>query len=522
MSVLPGDPGLEPDDVPEDVPEDDYVPAEDPYVEQLPAPRWGGPAKGGNKPTGGGLERVPPQDIPAEQSVLGGMLLSKEAIGEVVEVMQPADYYRPAHELIHLAILDLYGRGEPADPITVADELAKRGELQRVGGRGYLHTLVNTVPTAANADYYAKIVHERAVLKRLAKAGTKIAAMSYAAEGEVDEIVQAAQAELYQAVTARTVSTPYAPVRDDVEQFFDDLDAAKTRKELAGLSTGFADLDRLTSGLLPGQLIVIGARPGVGKSTLALDFARACAVHQLRTCVFFSLEMGRKEIVQRLFSAEAKVALHHIKAGTFVDDDVQRMARRTQAIMDAPLVIDDSQDLTLMEIRSRARRIAQQHGGLDLVVVDYLQLMQSGGSRRFENRQQEISDISRSLKLMAKELGCPVVALSQLNRGPEQRQDKRPMVSDLRESGSIEQDADIVILLHREDLHEKDSPRAGEVELNVAKHRGGPQAVITAAFQGHYSRIVDMTRDMEASPAADAYAGAGWTPSPNMASDLGL
>ncbi|MEU4118914.1 replicative DNA helicase [Kitasatospora sp. NPDC028055] len=530
MSVLPDNPALEhedlPDDEPDDLPQDDWAPADAPGMEQLPEPRWGGRTRGrrgDDAPAGDGFERVPPQDLAAEQAVLGGMMLSKDAIGDVVEVLQPADYYRPAHETIHGAILALYAQGEPADPITVAGELTRSGDLERVGGASYLHTLVNSVPTAANAEYYAEIVHERAVLRRLVEAGTRIAAMGYAAEGELDEIAQAAQTEIYQAVSARTVSTPYAPVRDDVELFFDNLDAAKTRKKLIGLSTGFAELDQLTSGLLPRQLIVIGARPGVGKSTLALDFARACAVHQQKPTAFFSLEMGRAEIVQRLFSAEAKVALHHIKAGTVTDDDVQRMARRTQTIMDAPLVIDDSQELTLMEIRSRARRIAQQHDGLALVVVDYLQLMQSGGTKRYGNRQEEISDISRNLKMMAKELECPVVALSQLNRGPEQRQDKRPMVSDLRESGSIEQDADIVILLHREDMHEKESPRAGEVELNVAKHRGGPQAVITAAFQGHYSRIVDMSRDMETSPTDDAYADAGgWTPSSNMASDLGL
>jgi replicative DNA helicase len=506
MSVLPDDQAPESDDLPDDLPddlgpEDDYPSAEESYVEQLPAPRWGGRMRGGRAedgPTGdAALERVPPQDLAAEQSVLGGMLLSKDAIGDVVEVLQPADYYRPAHELIHQAILALYAAGEPADPITVAGELTKRGELAKVGGASYLHTLVNSVPTAANAEYYAEIVHERAVLRRLVEAATRIAGMGYAAEGDVDDIVQAAQTEIYQAVSNRTVSTPYAPVRNDVETFFDDLDAAKTRKALAGISTGFADLDQLTSGLLPRQLIVIGARPGVGKSTLALDFARACAIHQQKPVAFFSLEMGRKEIVQRLFSAEAKVALHHIKAGTVEDPDVERLARRTRDIMDAPLVIDDSQELTLMEIRSRARRIAQQYDGLGLVVVDYLQLMQSGGAKRYNSRQEEISDISRNLKLMAKELECPVVALSQLNRGPEQRQDKRPMVSDLRESGAIEQDADIVILLHREDVHEKECPRAGEIDLDVAKHRGGPTAVITAAFQGHYSRIVDMTRDEE-------------------------
>ncbi|GAA2270923.1 MULTISPECIES: replicative DNA helicase [Kitasatospora] len=437
------------------------------------------------------FERLPPQDLAAEQSVLGGMLLSKEVISEVVEILKPADYYRPAHELIHSAIVALYNAGEPADPITVVSELAKRGALARVGGPDYLHTLVSSVPTAANAGYYAAIVHELAVLRRLVEAGQRIAGMGYAAEGDVDDIIQAAQRAVYEAVGQWSVSTPYALVRDDVAGFFDDLDAAKTRMELAGVSTGFADLDALTSGLLPGQLIVIGARPAVGKSTLALDLSRACAIHQGRTVAFFSLEMSRKELVQRTFSAEARVALHHIRSGSVDDDDVARLARRTTDIMSAPLVIDDSQELTIMEIRSRARRIAQQYNGLGLVVVDYLQLMQSGSAKRYGNRQEEVSDMSRNLKLMAKELECPVVALSQLNRASEQRDDRRPHVSDLRESGSIEQDADIVILLHREDAYNKDSPRVGEMELNVAKHRGGPTAVITASFQGPYCRIVN-------------------------------
>ena len=491
------DPGPEPDDI-------DLGPTP-------PAPRWGGrtkaivgkvvgrdqgPARAQNDDQGGseGFERVPPQDLGAEQSVLGGMLLSKDAIADVVEVLKPADYYRPAHELIHSAIIALWQGNEPADPITVAAELTKRGELERVGGPGYLHTLVNAVPTAANAEYYAEIVHECAVLRRLVQAGQRIAGMGYAGEGELDDITQAAQAELFQAVSERTASSPGAPIGDGVRGFFDDLDATKGG-ELVGLSTGLLDLDALTTGLLPGQLIVIGARPAIGKSTLALDFARACSIAQGLPSVFFSLEMGRKELTQRTFSAEARVALHHIKAGTVTDEAYQRLVRRMPDIEAAPLEIDDSTDLTALEIRSRARRLSQKYGGLGLVVIDYLQLMQPGGTKRYGNRQEEVSDMSRNLKLLAKELQCPVVALSQLNRGPVQRAEKMPQLSDLRESGSIEQDADIVLLLHREDAYEKESPRAGEIDIHVAKHRGGPTATITAAFAGHYSQIVDMARD---------------------------
>ncbi|CAM5457597.1 replicative DNA helicase [Streptomyces viridifaciens] len=441
-----------------------------------------------------GFERVPPQDLAAEQSVLGGMLLSKDAIADVVEVLKPADYYRPAHEMIHGAILDLYARGEPADPITVAGELTKRGELQRVGGAPYLHTLVNSVPTAANAEYYAQIVHERAVLRRLVEAGTRIAGMGYAAEGDVDEIVNAAQAEIY-AVTEQRTNEDYAPLADIMEGALDEIEAIGSRNgQMSGVPTGFADFDQLTNGLHPGQMIVIAARPAMGKSTLALDFARACSIHHKLPSVIFSLEMGRNEIAMRLLSAEARVALHHMRSGNMTDDDWTRVARRMPDVSEAPLFIDDSPNLSMMEIRAKCRRLKQRND-IKLIVIDYLQLMQSGGSRRAENRQQEVSDMSRNLKLLAKELEVPVIALSQLNRGPEQRTDKRPMVSDLRESGSIEQDADMVILLHREDAYEKESPRAGEADLIVAKHRNGPTATITVAFQGHYSRFVDMTRD---------------------------
>jgi replicative DNA helicase len=824
--------------------------------------------RGGWSEAGAGntFERVPPQDIDAEQSVLGGMLLSKDAIADVVEVLKGADFYRPAHETIYAAVLDLYARGEPADPITVAAELTKRGELARVGGSPYLHTLVNTVPTAANAEYYAEIVHERAVLRRLVEAGTRITQMGYAADGDVDEIVNSAQAEIY-AVTEQRTSEDYLPLGDIMEGALDEIEAIGSRSgEMSGVSTGFTDLDSLTNGLHPGQMIVIAARPAMGKalaldtplatpggwttmgevqvgdflidadgqptrvvaatdvmtgrpcyrvtfddgttvvadadhqwltdtrwplgaapdsgpgrrsaasvkttreiaetvrypadgrmnhsvrnaaavelpdqdlpvppytlgawlsgghgmaahltpadpevvrrtggevfavrrvgpstscaigvtaqkpqrlerpravcgerlvpesahvrrrgrsfggllailrtmgavgskhipqqylrgsvaqrrallaglldtdgtvtdagsvqftttsralvegvrelvvslgyrcataarqvrgrsprtstaysvdfatddvvfglqrkrrlhaersrpstsglkqrcirsvervesvpvrcvqvdndahmylatrsmvpthnSTLALDFARACSITNGMPSVIFSLEMGRNEIAMRLLSAEARVALHHMRSGSMTDDDWTRLARRMPDVSGAPLFIDDSPNLSMMEIRAKCRRLKQRND-LRMVVIDYLQLMQTGGSRRPESRQQEVSDMSRNLKLLAKELEVPVIALSQLNRGPEQRTDKKPMVSDLRESGSIEQDADMVILLHREDAYEKESPRAGEADLIVAKHRNGPTATITVAFQGHYSRFVDMAQ----------------------------
>jgi replicative DNA helicase len=777
-------------------------------------------------------DRTPPQDLAAEQGVLGGMLLSKDAIADVIDVIKGRDFYKPAHELVFDSILDLYGRGEPADAVTVSAELTKRGELARVGGAPYLHTLMSSVPTAANAGYYAVIVRERAILRRLVEAGTRITQMGYATDGaDLDEIVNRAQAEIY-GVTEQRAGEDYAPLADIMEGALDEIESISNRSgQMSGVPTGFTDLDSLTNGLHPGQMVILAARPAIGKalaldtplptptgwttmgavqvgdhlldadgrptrviaatkvmnnrpcyevefsdgtvliadeqhqwltktlastsasasvpasvkttreiaatlrrdtadnadkrtdhavpvakpaqlpskdlplspyalgvwlgdshtdtadaarfttidpeiaenleaedlrltptgwhdhhgpvqavlenlgvlgekhiprdylraseaqrrdllaglldtagsvsetgtvqlpvtdqqlshdawelvlslgynattttakpapshhttnttnathhlitftpsekvfrvprkivrqsgrehpstglryitdvrpipsvpvrcvevdnddhlylagptwipthnSTLGLDLARSCSIRNGLTSVIFSLEMGRNEITMRLLSAEARVALHHMRSGTMTDDDWARLARRMGEVSAAPLFIDDSPNMSMMEIRAKCRRLKQRHD-LRLVVVDYLQLMSTGGSRRPESRQQEVSEMSRALKLLAKELEVPVVAIAQLNRGPEQRTDKRPMMSDLRESGSLEQDADVVILLHREDAYERESPRAGEADLIVAKHRNGPTATITVAFQGHYSRFVDMAQ----------------------------
>jgi replicative DNA helicase len=433
--------------------------------------------------------RTPPHDIAAEQCVLGGMLLSKDAISDVLDIIKGPDFYRPAHQIVYEAVLDLYGKGEPADAVTIAAELTRHGDISRVGGAPYLHTLIASVPTAANAGYYARIVRERAILRRLVEVGTRIVQLGYAGDGEADELVDRAEAEVY-GITDRRVSEDYAPLSEIMPGALDEIEAIGSRGgTLTGVPTGFADLDSLTNGLHPGQMVVIAARPAIGKSTLALDLARAASVHAGMSAVIFSLEMSRNEITMRLLSAEAKVALQTIRTGKLTDEDWTRLARRMGEVAEAPLFIDDSPNMSMMEIRAKCRRLKQRHD-LKLVIIDYLQLMSS--PKRVENRQQEVSELSRSLKLLAKELDVPVVALSQLNRGPEQRSDKRPMLSDLRESGSIEQDADVVILLHREDAYEKESPRAGEADFMVAKHRNGPTTTVTVAFQGHYSRFVDM------------------------------
>lgn len=437
-----------------------------------------------------GFDRTPPQDIPAEQSVLGGMMLSKDAIADVIEQLKGVDFYRPAHELVYDAILDLYGRGEPADAVTVAAELTKRGEISRIGGAPYLHTLISMVPTAANAGYYARIVRERAVLRRLVEAGTRIVQLGYATDGgDVDDIVNNAQAEVY-AVTEQRTSEDYLPIADIINGTMEEIEAAGSRGDgMVGVPTGFIELDKLTNGLHPGQMIVLAARPAIGKSTLGIDIVRSASIKHQMTSVIFSLEMSRNEITMRMLAAEARVPLQNMRKGTMRDDDWQKLASTMGRMSQAPLFIDDSPNMSLMEIRAKCRRLKQRHN-LKLVVIDYLQLMSSG--KRVESRQQEVSEFSRALKLLAKELEVPVIAISQLNRGAEQRTDKRPQMSDLRESGSIEQDADIVILLHREDAYERESPRAGEADLIVAKHRNGPTDTIVVAFQGQYARFVDM------------------------------
>lgn len=437
--------------------------------------------------------RQPPEDTGAEQSVLGGMLLSKDAIADVLERLRPQDFYRPNHQIIYEAILDLFAKGDPADSVTVYAELERRGQASRIGGAPYLHTLISTVPTAANAGYYAGIVAEKALLRRLVEAGTRVVQYGYAgSEGaDVTEVVDRAQAEVY-AVTDQRTSEDYVPLEELLQPTMDDLDMIASNGGMSrGVPTGFHDLDAVTNGLHPDQMIIVAARPGSGKSTLALDFLRSCSIKHEMPSIIFSLEMSKSEIVMRLLSAEANIKLADMRSGRMSDDDWTKLARKMSEVSEAPLYIDDSANLTMMEIRAKARRLHQKVG-LRMIVVDYLQLMTSG--KKYESRQQEVSDLSRSLKLLAKELHVPVVAISQLNRGPEQRVDKRPQVSDLRESGSLEADADMVILIHRPEQYERDCPRGGEADLILGKHRNGPLAEITVASRLSVSKFSSMPR----------------------------
>lgn len=435
--------------------------------------------------------RQPPHDERAERSVLGAMLLNQEVVLDVVENLQPEDFYFPSHQLIYQAILDLFADGSQIDVLIVAGRLDRLNQLERVGGAPYLHTLISEVPTSANARYYAEIVEEKSLLRQLVNAGTRVVQYGYeGAEGmEVEALVDRAQQEVFN-IARNGGGEDYKVLSDLLKPTIDELTQIAAGGGLEqGVPTGFTDLDNLTNGLHAGQMVIVAARPGVGKSTLALDFMRSCSIQHGKTSVIFSLEMSASEIIMRMLSAETEIKLSAMRSGNMEERDWEKLTQRLNEIQDAPLFIDDSPNLTMMEIRSKARKLKQQHG-LDLVVLDYLQLMSSG--KKVESRQQEVSEFSRHLKLLAKELEVPVIAISQLNRGPEARTDKKPQLADLRESGSLEQDADMVFLLYRPDSQDRDDERAGEADIIVAKHRGGPIDTIPVAHQLHYSRFVNM------------------------------
>ncbi|WP_406711393.1 replicative DNA helicase [Trueperella pyogenes] len=433
------------------------------------------------------FDRVPPQDLEAERSVLGGMMINKDAIADVLEVLQGEDFYRPAHTSICAVILDLFSRGEPADAVTVSAELQRRGELDRIGGRTYIFDLVNGVPTAANTGYYAHIVREQAQLRSLIEVGTRITQLGYTTDGaDVAELLNTAQSEVFQMTESRT-KNDYASFHDIVPGLIEELEINASRDgAVSGLATGFHDLDGVLNGLRPGQMVIVAARPGMGKTTIAMDFCRHIAFREHKPVAFFSLEMGRTELAMRVLAAEGEIPLSALISGDIRQNQWERISKTLARIAEGPLYVDDSPNLTMMEIRAKSRRMRQQHG-IELIVIDYLQLLTSGG-RTPESRQQEVSEFSRSIKLLAKELDVPIIAIAQLNRNPEQRNDKTPQVSDLRESGSLEQDADVVMLINRPQAEDGslDMPPA---EVIVGKNRSGPTAKIELAFQGNYTRF---------------------------------
>ena len=438
--------------------------------------------------------RVPPQNLEAEESVLGSMMLSAEAIADVVEILDIEDFYRSANAKIYSTLRGLYARGEPVDIITGIEALRADGLLDEVGGQLYLRDLVDQVPTPASAGHYAQIVARSALRRRLISAAADIMDLAYASTQDADVVADSAEQRIYD-VARREDHEDVAVLRELVNQAMVDLESIQNRDSaFTGLPTGFVDLDNLMSGLQPGNLIVIAARPGIGKSSLAMNMARNIAVEGAPVAMF-SLEMSRMEIGMRLLCAEARVPWDRIRNKRVGPDDWQRVVHAAEILHDAPLSIVDSGNVNIVDIRAKARRMRTGNQGLSLIIVDYLQLMTSPNARRPDSRQQEVAEISRNLKLLAKELHVPVVALSQLNRNPEARADKRPQLSDLRESGAIEQDSDVVMFIHRDDA---DPEKKKHAELIVAKHRNGPTDTIRLSFEPSLTQFRNAARDMGA------------------------
>ena len=429
-------------------------------------------------------ERVPPSNLEAEESVLGSMMLSPEAIADVIEIVQPADFYRSANATIFETLREIYGRGDPVDAITAVEELKRRGTLEQVGGHLAISDLVDRVPTPAAASSYARIVAETSLLRRLIGAAADIMDMAYSSPEEPEQVADAAEQRIYD-VARHGEKEQVASLRDLVDEAMTDLERIQNRESaFAGVPTGFRDVDSLLSGMQSGNLIVIAARPGVGKSSFVTNVARNVAVDAGQPVAMFSLEMSRWEIGMRLLCGEARVPWDSIRNKRVGAEDWSRIAQAADSLHEAPLFIVDSGNVTLVDIRAKARRLSARRQGLGMIIVDYLQLMSH--TRRVDNRQQEIAEISRGLKMLAKELEIPVVAVSQLNRDPERRQDKRPQLSDLRESGAIEQDADVVMFIHRDD---SDPAKKGLADLIVAKHRNGPTDTVPLTFLPHLTQF---------------------------------
>lgn len=445
-------------------------------------------------------ERVPPQNIEAEQAVLGAMLIDKEAIAKATEVLSADDFYREAHRVIFSAMLELYNKNEAVDMVTVTEILKRDNKLEDIGGIAYITSLANVVLTAANVKYHAEIVAEKSVLRQLVRVSTEIAAMGYEANDDVGTLLDTAESRILE-ISNRKKKADFTPINDILMDSVQSIESLLQNKGgLTGIPAGFADLDKLTSGLHPSDFIILAARPSMGKTALALNIVQNVALRahkaiggEPRSVAFFSLEMSKEQLVNRMLCAEAGIDSQRLRVGEMHDEDWTHLWDACDTMSRAKIYIDDTAGITAMEMRSRARRLKAEHG-LDLIVVDYLQLMQGSGKRNNSgDRQQEVSEISRSLKALARELDVPVLALSQLSRSVESRQVKRPMLSDLRESGSLEQDADIVAFLYREDYYNPETENK-HTELIIAKHRNGPVDTVNLFFQKQFTKFVGFTK----------------------------
>jgi replicative DNA helicase len=433
---------------------------------------------------------VPPQNLDAEESVLGAMMLSPGAIGAVSEILDAGDFYRESHAKIYRAGLSLYARGEPVDAITLVDALEERSELEDAGGRIRIHELAALVPAAANAAHYARIVREMATLRGLIRTGQEIARLGWERPGETDQLVDQAEQILFDLSQDR-VSTEFAHIDQLLKESFERITQLyEAGADVTGTPSGFKELDRTTSGFQPGNLIIVAARPSMGKSALGLCMAANLAVREGVPVGIFTLEMSKSEVTQRLMCSEAKVESQRLRTGKLAVDDWPRLTAACDKLAKAPIYVDDTGSINLMEIRSKSRRLKSMEPNLGLIVIDYLQLMTSGVTA--ENRVQEVSQISRSLKVLARDLDVPIVAMSQLSRAVEQRHDKRPILSDLRESGSIEQDADLVMFIYRDEYYNDESDQQGMAEVIVAKHRNGPTDSMKLSFLKRYAKFSDL------------------------------
>ena len=436
------------------------------------------------------LDRVPPQNIEAEQSVLGAILIEQSAIAKISDILQPEDFYREAHKLVYRSAMTLFERGEAIDFITVIDMLRREEALERAGGISYITSLANGVPTAANIVFHAKIVQEKSLLRRLIHAATDIAAMGYAETEEVERVLDHAEQKILEVAT-RKIGQDFAPIKEIIFSTLDKIDEMhKAKGGITGLSTGFTNLDKLTGGFQRSDLSLIAARPSMGKTAFVLNVAQHMATRDKKSVAIFSLEMPREQLAMRMMCAEGLIDSQHFRTGAMSNDEWKNLVDAADRLSASPMFIDDTAGVNAVELRNKARRISKEHG-LDCIIIDYLQLMDGGAHSRIDNRQQQISDISRSLKALARELKVPVIALSQLSRGPESRTSRKPMLSDLRESGSLEQDADMVAFLYREDYYNPETEKKNLTELIIAKNRNGPTETVELYFHKNFTRFTD-------------------------------
>ena len=442
------------------------------------------------------IDRLPPQNIEAEQAVLGAMMIDKEAISKATEILRENDFYRQDHRAVYQVIVDLFSKNQAVDMVTVTEALKREGKLEDVGGIQFITYLANAVPTAANISYHAKIVEEKSLLRQLISVSTQIAGAGYEGTEDVNSLLDNAE-RMILGVSERKISRDFAPIKEVVMSAVDRIDELYNKKGgITGIATGFIDFDHLTSGLQPSDLILIAARPSMGKTALVLNMAQHVAIREKKAVAFFSLEMSKEQLVQRMLCSEASIDSSRLRIGELEDNDWEKLIWAADSLSRAEIFIDDTPGITVMEMRAKARRLKVEHN-LQLIVIDYLQLMQGSGKKSGENRKQELSDISRSLKALARELNVPVIALSQLSRSVESRQVKRPMLSDLRESGALEQDADLVAFLYREDYYDKETENKNITELIIAKHRNGPVDTVKLFFHKQFTRFANLAKGVD-------------------------